>query len=124
MQILLGIIIACAAIVIWFFVDRSKKRNQIAAIGGMKAKYSVLVNEILAIPKTQIVRLGADFIIIEYDDGVHYFFYDITQHWTNVKIRFYQKTHLGIFDKTWTFNETMDQGLMLQQIRMDISKIL
>lgn len=123
MSIFIGILIVFGLIFLMFLYERNKKLKQISREGGMTRKYSILLDTLLLDPDARIVKLDSDFVMVEYNANAIYWRYQLLQTGSYLTISYFQKTFIGDLKEEWRFPETMNQNLMLEQIRIDIFKI-
>ena len=117
------------AIIAWnlfrFFSDFSKQKEKMEKIGGVKKKYSTLINTILSgDSKCRIIQETSTFIRIGVSGISGSTLFDITQTFGTVTIQY--KVDSTVFGKNkleWVFDENMNQVTMLEKINADIEEL-
>lgn len=113
-----------------FFSDLNKQSNAVAKQGGMRKKYSTLVDYFLAgNQNSRIVQEESTFIRVGAVNPAASTYFDIAQTFGNVTIQWISKSvPLGNHKIEWTFNEFEDQNKIIQKIEHDVevymSKVL
>lgn len=117
------IIIAIIAFVAFKFISDSKAQsNAIAKQGGMRKKYSILVDNFLGGNENcRIVQESSTFIRVGVANPAASTYFDIVQTYGTVTIQWISKSiPLGSHKLEWQFNEFADQHEMIHQIEHDI----
>ena len=106
-----------------FLFDTAKQSSEIKGQGGIRQKYSILINNFLqGHERCRILQSSNTFVAV----GVHgpagsqvYYIYPT---YGNVTIRMEMKNNplWGNVKMEWTFPENMDQNLMIEKINNDI----
>lgn len=118
-----GIIIAIVAFVAFKFISGSiAQSNAVAKQGGMRKKYSILVDYFLAGNENcRIVLENSTFIRVGVANPAASTYFDITQTYGTVTILWISKSiPLGNHKLKWQFNEFADQHEMIRQIEHDV----
>lgn len=121
------IIVVVVFIVIKFIYDSVKQSNDIASQGGVRRKYSVLINHILSgHENAKIFQETNTFVSVGVSGIAGSTVFFIQQTYGNVTIQYKVKNNpiLGEMNKEWTFPENMDQNLMIRRINEDLEKEL
>lgn len=117
------IIIAIIAFVAFKFIsDSIAQSNAVAKQGGMRKKYSILVDYFLAGNENcRIVQENSTFIRVGAANPAASTYFDITQTYGTVTIQWISKSILiGNHKLEWRFNEFADQYEMIRQIEHDV----
>lgn len=120
-------IIAIVAFIAFNFIsDSNAQSNAVAQQGGMRKKYSVLVNHFLAESKhCRIVQENSTFIRVGTANPAASTYFDITQTYGTVTIQWIAKSiHLGNHKLEWQFNEFEDQHQMIRKMEHDVEVYL
>ncbi len=107
-----------------FFSDRKNDLNQIKQVGGVRKKYSTLVNSILSSdPSAKIMNETSDSITIGSSGSSGSTLFFINQVFGNVVVEYKVKSMIfGNSKLSWEFNADMDQNEMLRIIVEDVQK--
>lgn len=117
------------AIIAWglyrFFSDYSKQKEKMEKIGGVKKKYSTLINTILSgDSKCRIIQETSTFIRIGVSGISGSTLFDIAQTFGTVTIQYrVDSTVFGKNKLEWVFDENMNQVTMLEKINTDIEEL-
>ena len=116
------IIAIVAFIAFKFILDSNAQSNAVAKQGGMRKKYSVLVDNFLAGYKhCRIVQENSTFIRVGAANPAASTYFDIIQTYGTVTIQWISKSiPLGNHKLEWQFNEFEDQHQMIRKIDHDI----
>lgn len=117
------IIIAVIAIVAFkFIMDSKTQSNAVAKQGGMKKKYSILVEYFLTGNENcRIIQEKSTFIRIGATNPAASTYFDIAQTYGTVTIQWISRSiPLGNHKLEWRFNEFANQHEMIHQIEHDI----
>lgn len=117
-----------AAIVIGYFIFRMHSRSNevldsVSSAGGMKVKYSVILNKLLAShPDMKILRESRTFIDIGVDGpegSRHFYFQQISK--DKIMIQYELKGYYRApdFSRNWTFDDSLDQEIMFSLVDID-----
>lgn len=117
------IIVIIIGVIIFFFLrDRDKMLNsQVDGHGGMKQKYSQLIEWMLNDPKAKLVKVSRDHVQIScvmQSTATHFF---ITETFSGVEIDW--KAHLGIMGNhklTWKFPSSISDDDIILKIGTDL----
>ena len=114
-----------AIIVIKFLYDTFKQSSDIKAEGGVRRKYSILVNHFLSgDQRCRIFHESNTLVSVGIAGAAGSQIYYISPAYGKVSIRMEIKNNplLGNKTKEWTFPEDMDQDDMIQKIESDIQE--
>ncbi|MGM9693621.1 MAG: hypothetical protein ACI3YC_01250 [Alloprevotella sp.] len=117
------IIIAVIAVVAFKFIMESKAQSDaVAKQGGMKKKYSILVEYFLSgHESSRIIQENSTFIRVGATNPAASTFFDISQTFGTVTIQWISRSiPLGNHKLEWQFNEFADQHEMIRQIEHDV----
>ncbi len=116
------IIAIVAFIAFKFILDSNAQSNAVAKQGGMRKKYSVLVDHFLAGNEhCRIVQENSTFIRVGAANPVASTYFDIAQTYGTVTIQWISKSiPLGNHKLEWQFNEFEDQHQMIRKIEHDV----
>lgn len=117
------LIIAIFGVIIYFFLkDRDKMlENQVDNFGGMKEKYSLLVEWLTTDPKSNITKIKRDHIEISciYPSSVTQFL--ITENFKYVEIDWTSDLgSMGNHKLNWQFPNNINQEIMIEKIATDL----
>ena len=119
------IIIIVAFILIKFLYDTFQQSNKIKSEGGIRIKYSKLVDHLLsADSRSRIFQETNTFLSVGITGAAGSQIYYITPAYGNVSIRMEIKNNplLGNQKLEWTFPENMNQEDMIFKMNKDISE--
>lgn len=117
------------AIIAWslfrFFSDSSKQKEKMEKIGGVKEKYSTLVNYFLSgDSKCRIIQETSVFIRMGVSGLDGHTLFDIYQTFGTVTIHYRVDSRaFGKHKLEWQFDENMNQITMLEKINADIEEL-
>lgn len=114
-------------IVIKFIFDSVKQSNEVASQGGVRKKYSVLIDHILTgHENARVFQETNTFVSVGVSGIAGSTIFYIQQAYGNVNIQYKVKNNpiIGEMKKEWTFPENMDQNLMIRRINEDLEKEL
>lgn len=116
------IIAIVAFIAFKFILDSNAQSNAVAKQGGMRKKYSVLVDHFLAENEhCRIVQENSTFIRVGAANPAASTYFDIAQTYGTVTIQWISKSiPLGNHKLEWQFNEFEDQHQMIRKIEHDV----
>lgn len=116
------IIAIVAFIAFKFILDSNAQSNAVAKQGGMRKKYSVLVDHFLAGNEhCRIVQENSTFIRVGAANPAANTYFDIAQTYGTVTIQWISKSiPLGNHKLEWQFNEFEDQHQMIRKIEHDV----
>ena len=117
------IIIAIIAFVAFkFILDSKAQSNAVAKQGGMRKKYSILVDYFLTGNENcRIIQENSTFIRAGAANPAASTYFDIAQTYGTVTIQWISKSiPLGNHKLEWQFNEFADQYEMIRQIEHDV----
>lgn len=116
------IIAIVAFIAFKFILDSNAQSNAVAKQGGMRKKYSVLVDHFLAGNEhCRIVQENSTFIRVGAANPAASTYFDIAQTYGTVTIQWISKSiPLGNHKQEWQFNEFEDQHQMIRKIEHDV----
>lgn len=116
------IIAIVAFIAFKFILDSNAQSNAVAKQGGMRKKYSVLVDHFLAGNEhCRIVQENSTFIRVGAANPAASIYFDIAQTYGTVTIQWISKSiPLGNHKLEWQFNEFEDQHQMIRKIEHDV----
>lgn len=117
------IIIAIIAFVAFkFILDSKAQSNAVAKQGGMRKKYSILVDYFLTGNENcRIIQENSRFIRVGAANPAASTYFDIAQTYGTVTIQWISKSiPLGNHKLEWQFNEFADQHEMIRQIGHDV----
>lgn len=105
-----------------FFGDWNEQGNHVVSEGGMRNKYSTLVNHFLSIrPDCKIFQETRTFIRVGSSTAGGATLFDINQTFGKVTIQWISKSALFGNDKLeWTFDEYEDQDKIFAKMNEDI----
>lgn len=105
-----------------FILDSNAQSNAVAKQGGMRKKYSVLVDHFLAGNEhCRIVQENSTFIRVGAANPAASTYFDIAQTYGTVTIQWISKSiPLGNHKLEWQFNEFEDQHQMIRKIEHDV----
>lgn len=121
------IITIVVLIVIKFIYDTVKQSSKIAADGGIRKKYSTLVEHFLSShPNCRIIQEANTFVSVGVSGAGGSQVFSIYPSYGNVTIIMQIKNNpiMGNLKKEWTFPENMDQEDMIININKDIEKFM
>lgn len=110
-----------------FLFDTFMQSNDIKKQGGVRKKYSVLIDYILSGHKdARVVKESNTYIAVGVSGIAGSTIFHIQQTYGNVTIQFEVKNNpiFGHIKKEWTFPENMDQELMIQRMNEDIGEAI
>lgn len=119
-------IVAIIAIVI--IVKTKSKSDEVvehvAAHGGMREKYNVLVERILSShPKMAVITETRTFMDIGMnnpDGSSHFYFQQVSKNAVMIQYELKGDPTMPDFKIDWTFDDSFDQGIMLLKIGTDL----
>ena len=116
------IIAIVAFIAFKFILDSNAQSNAVAKQGGMRKKYSVLVDHFLAGNEhCRIVQENSTFIRVGAANTAASTYFDIAHTYGTVTIQWISKSiPLGNHKLEWQFNEFEDQHQMIRKIEHDV----
>ena len=117
------IIIAIIAFVAFkFILDSKAQSNAVGKQGGMRKKYSILVDYFLTGNENcRIIQENSTFIRVGAANPAASTYFDIAQTYGTVTIQWISKSiPLGNHKLEWQFNEFADQHEMIRQIGHDV----
>ncbi len=116
------IIAIVAFIAFKFILDSNAQSNAVAKQGGMRKKYSLLVDHFLAGNEhCRIVQENSTFIRVGAANPAASTYFDIAQTYGTVTIQWISKSiPLGNHKLEWQFNEFEDQHQMIRKIEHDV----
>ena len=116
------IIAIVAFIAFKFILDSNAQSNAVSKQGGMRKKYSVLVDHFLAGNEhCRIVQENSTFIRVGAANPAASTYFDIAQTYGTVTIQWISKSiPLGNHKLEWQFNEFEDQHQMIRKIEHDV----
>ena len=116
------IIAIVAFIAFKFILDSNAQSNAVAKQGGMRKKYSVLVDNFLAGHEhCRIVQENSTFIRLGVASPAASTYFDIIQTYGTVTIQWISKSiPLGNHKLEWRFNEFEDQHQMIRKLNHDV----
>lgn len=116
------IIAIVAFIAFKFILDSNAQSNAVAKQGGMRKKYSVLVDHFLAGNEhCRIVQENSTFIRVGAANPAASTYFDIAQTYGTVTIQWISKSiPLGNHKLEWQFNKFEDQHQMIRKIEHDV----
>lgn len=116
------IIVIIAFVAFKFILDSNAQSNAVAKQGGMRKKYSILVDYFLAgDKKCRIVKESSTFIRVGAANPAASTYFDIVQTYGTVTIQWISKSiPLGKHKLEWQFNEFADQHEMIRKIEHDV----
>lgn len=116
------IIAIVAFIAFKFILGSNAQSNAVAKQGGMRKKYSVLVDHFLAGNEhCRIVQENSTFIRVGAANPAASTYFDIAQTYGTVTIQWISKSiPLGNHKLEWQFNEFEDQHQMIRKIEHDV----
>lgn len=118
------LIVIVAFIIIKFLYDSFQQSNKIKSEGGIRLKYSKIVDHFLsADPRSRVFQETNTFVSVGISGAAGSQIYYITPAYGNVAIRMeiINNPLLGNQKMEWTFPENMDQDLMIEKINTDIA---
>lgn len=119
------LIVLVVLIVLKFTYDTFKQSSKIKTEGGIRLKYSTLVNHFLASDqRCRIIQETNTLVSVGVSGAAGSQIYYITPAYGNVSIRMEIRNNplLGNKTKEWSFPENMNQKEMIQIIESDIQK--
>jgi hypothetical protein len=122
MWIFIGIIIAF--VLIKFLFDSSKQASHVKKQGGMRNKYKVLVDKILAAdPQVRIFEERSSFLSLGISNMAGSTVYELYQTYGNLSVKWKVKNSMvGNHSYEWDFNEFTDQKKIYEKIESDLYK--
>lgn len=117
------LILIVAIVIIKFLYDTFTQSSKIKSEGGVRRKYSTLVNYFLSSDqRCRIYQETNTFVSVGISGAAGSQMYYISPAYGNVSIRMEIKNNpmLGNKTKEWTFPENMDQNEMIRRIESDI----
>jgi len=121
-------IVAIIAIVI-IFKTKSKSDEvveHVAAHGGMREKYSILVNRLLSShPNMSVITETRTFMDIGMnnpDGSSHFYFQQVSKNEVMIQYELKGDPAMPDFKIDWTFNDSYNQEIMLLQIGTDLQR--
>lgn len=116
------IIVIIAFVAFKFILDSKAQSNAVAKQGGMRKKYSILVDYFLTgDKKCRIVKENSTFIRVGAANPAASTYFDIVQTYGTVTIQWISKSiPLGNHKLEWQFNEFADQHEMIRKIEHDV----
>jgi len=87
----------------------------------MKAKYSILLNHLMAAPEARITELKRDSIQLVVKTKYYTNHFTIVQSFNEVLINWHANSPLGEFNERWQFPQHLDQHQMADKIGKDMS---
>lgn len=108
--------------IVKFAMAYNDQADSVAKQGGMKKKYSVLVNNILnADSHCRIIQEGSSFIRLGAVSPGGSTIFDLTQTFGSVTVQWIGKSVLiGDHKMEWQFDEFMDQDAMFEKVVHDV----
>ena len=105
-----------------FIYDSSKQSEQVKSEGGMREKYSTLIEYLLDHPNSRIYQETNTFLSIGVSSAAGSTVYYLQQTYGNITIQMKIKNNplIGNINMEWTFPESMNQRHMIQKIENDI----
>lgn len=119
------ILIVVGIILFKFLTDLNKERNKLDAQGGMKEKYSYLIDEILSgHPNCRILDEKKQTIIIGVSSMGGTTTFTLMQTFGSLSVTYEVNSPVyGKFKENWTFDENMSQERMFDKMIYEIAKI-
>lgn len=117
------IIVVLAFIIIKFIYDSMKQSSKVRSEGGIRKKYSVLIDHLLSCHENcRILQDNNTFVSVGIIGPAGSQIYHIYPSYGNVSIRMEIKNNpiFGNMKMEWTFPENMDQEDMIQNINKGI----
>lgn len=125
---MLGFIITLVVLIlIKFIYDSAKQSGKIKSEGGIRNKYSILINHLLeGHPDCRIYQETNTFVSVGVSSAAGSTMYYIFPSYGNVTIRMEIKNNplLGNVNKEWKFPENMNQEDMMFKISSDIEQMM
>lgn len=121
--IILGIIVFS---IFKFMNDNNEQANAVAKQGGMRKKYSLLVDYLLsASDRCRIMKEGGTYITLGAISPGGKTIFDLTQTFGSITITWTsQSVLMGNHKLTWEFGEFEDQSQMIARIQRDINSYM
>ena len=117
------IIVIVVFIIGKFLFDTAKQSSDIKDQGGIRQKYSILINHFLqGHERCRILQSSNTFVAVGVQGPAGSQIYYLYPTYGNVTIRMEMKNNplWGNMKMEWTFPENMDQNLMIEKINNDI----
>jgi hypothetical protein len=116
------IIVVIAFIAIKIFIEGNKLSDSVVKQGGMKIKYRTLINYLLKEdPNAKIIQESSVFISIGVSGISGKTVFNIQQTDRNVIVEWKVKNQIfGNHQLKWTFDEFLDQNIMINKIKNDL----
>lgn len=121
--VLIAIGIYAAYLIVRFAIDSAKQSRNMKSRGGVREKYSILINHILAQdPRIKIFQETSTFVSVGISGIAGSQVYYIQQTFSTVTIQMKIKDNplLGSFSIEWNFPENMNQQEMINKINSDV----
>ncbi len=104
-----------------FFKDYTSQANEIASSGGMKIRYSILINRIISDDyRNQVVDQGNNFIVVGYNSHGGSYWFDISENFGGVTIKYYSKNIAKDFEVVREFDVNENQNAMYEIFKEDL----
>ena len=116
------ILVIIGIVIFYFFKDRDKMlEKQVDDFGGMKNKYSLLIEWLTSDPNSHITKVTRDHVEISciYPSSVTVFL--ITENFNSVEIDY--SANLGVIGKhelNWQFPNNMNQESIIEKVGTDL----
>lgn len=117
------IIVIVVCIIGKFLFDTAKQSSDIKDQGGIRQKYSILINHFLqGHERCRILQSSNTFVAVGVQGPAGSQIYYVYPTYGNVTIRMEMKNNplWGNMKMEWTFPENMDQNRMIEKINIDI----
>lgn len=125
-MIITVIVIIVLILVVKFFIDRDKMlQKQVDTHGGMRQKYSFLIQELSQEAKPEFCDIKRDYIYFRiispaYQSSINYY---ITEQFDSVIVEWVlQMGTMGKLNRKWSFKEGTSQEKMINTISSGIQK--
>ena len=111
-----------AFVVIKFLIDMSKQGSQVAAEGGMRQKYRVLIDHLMSgDPRIQIIREDRTAVLVGMSSVGGSTTFDVVQTFGSVTVKWNVNSPLfGRHSVEMSFPESMDQNEMAERLENKI----
>ena len=126
MWILLIIGAAVVYMLVKFFSDTTEQHNTLKREGGIRRKYSVLINQLSQGPGVEIFQDDTNCVSVGVNNAAGADYFVVMQTFDTVTIQHIVKNNpvFGSFKKEYTFPKDMDQKLMVSRIVEDIRRTI
>jgi len=118
------VIVIIGVIIFYFLKDRDKMLEQkVDNFGGMKQKYSVLINWLTNHPQAKITKINRDFIQVSLVLQTTATYWNITENFKGVDIEWDSRFGaMGNHKLKWNFDQSTSQEAMVEKIGIDLAE--